>query len=86
MTVPEAIDIAKRHLVSTLPEFSETSPQLEELETPPSGSKWKFTFSGSFPVSPDASLAQLLRGRRVSKLVEIDPETGDLLAVRNTAA
>lgn len=87
MTVPEAVDVAKKHLETVLPEFADAVLQLEELDTPPSGSKWRFTFSGTFPQSSRTmDLAEILRGRRVSKSVEIDRETGVLLAVKNAAA
>ncbi len=87
MTVPEAVDVAKKHLHTILPEFAGVNLQLEELETPPFGSKWRFTFSGVFPVPTNAlSFSDIVRGRRISKSVEIDPETGDLLAVKNAAA
>jgi hypothetical protein len=87
MTVPEAIDIAKHHLSTTLPEFSDTPVQLEELETPPYGSKWRFTFSASLPVTGNAiNFAEVMRGRRISKSVEIDPSDGALLAVKNAVA
>ena len=85
MTVPEAIDVAKGHLAIVLPEFT-GALQLEELETPPAGPKWRFTFSATLPTASNATLMQVLRGRRIEKTVEIDPETGALLAVKNVAA
>ena len=86
MTVPEAIDVAKEHLALVLPEYATTAVHLEELETPPFGSKWRFTFSMNLLTQgADLSLGQLVRSRRVSKSVEIDPQTGDLLAVKNAA-
>ena len=86
MTVPEAIEAAKGHLTVVLPELNDEL-QLEELETPPFKSTWRFTFSTTLPNSaPATTLAQLVRGRRISKSVEIDSETGALLAVKNVAA
>ena len=87
LTLQEAIDKAKNYLATVLPEVPASSVQLEELETPPFGSKWRFTFSASLPVTSNAiSLADALRARRISKSVEIDPESGDLLAIKNIAA
>ena len=86
MTVPEGIQIAKHHLTLVIPEISENL-QLEELETPPFGSKWSFTFSSTpSSVEPVNSLAYLLKSKRITKSVEIDPETGSLLSVKNVAA
>jgi hypothetical protein len=87
MTVAEGVDVAKRHLSSIIPELSDAPLQLEELETPPYASTWRFTFSAVLQQQNDGqTLVQLLRSRRVSKLVEIDRETGFLLAVKNAAA
>jgi hypothetical protein len=89
MTVPEAVEVAKKHLVSVLPEYASGNLLLEELEVPPFGSRWRFTFSA---ISPSASsgaatsLAEVLRGRRVVKAVEIEAESGQLVSVKNAAA
>jgi hypothetical protein len=87
MTVPEAIERAKQHLVTVLPEYAGVHLQLEELETPPSPSKWSFTFSATFPLASNhaSNLADVLRGRRISKSVQIDPESGALVAVKNAS-
>jgi hypothetical protein len=87
MTVPDAVSIAKKYLVDVLPDFTQASINLEELETPPNGQTWRFTFSAVMPLPSGAlSLQDALRSRRISKSVEIDRETGDLLAVKNAAA
>ncbi len=89
MTVPDAIEVAKKHLMSVLPDYAAGNLQLEELEVPPFGSRWRFTFSA---ISPSASsgaatnLAEMLRGRRVVKSVEIEAESGQLVSVKNAAA
>ncbi|WP_128913842.1 hypothetical protein [Granulicella sibirica] len=86
MTVSEAIEVAKGHLTTVLPELA-ASFQIEELETPPYRSNWSFTFS-ALPASGEASsaLAQLLRQRRVTKSVEIDAESGALISIKNAVA
>ena len=87
MTVQEGIEIARKNLIEVLPEMAASPLQLEELETPPYGSRWRFTFSTTLtPSHPNSSLAEVLRSRRVSKQVEIDTETGLLVALKNAAA
>ena len=86
MTVPEAVSLAKTRLAKVMPTFSADALQLEELETPPFGNKWRFTFVAMLPAMSGSSLAEIARGRRIAKTVEIDSETGDLLAVKNAAA
>ena len=86
MTVSDAIEVARKHLVTVLPDYAKADLQLEELETPPFGSNWSFTFSATLPVSGGsyaANLAEVLRGRRVSKAVQIDAESGSLVSVKN---
>jgi len=88
MTVPEAIVIAKNHLVEVMPDLASASIELDELETPPHGSKWRFTFTAVQPLvtEPDMSLRELLRPRRSTKSVEVDSSDGSLIAIRNQAA
>ena len=38
------------------------------------------------PTHPNNSLAEVLRSRRISKQVEIDTETGSLIALKNAVA
>ena len=86
MTVPEALEIAKEHLATLFPEISGEALQLEELEVPPFGNKWRFVFSSTLAPRGSATLAQVMSQRRVTKSVEIDPENGALLALKNVAA
>lgn len=87
MTVQEGIEIARRNLLEVLPEMANSPLQLEEFETPPFASRWRFTFSTTMsPLHPASSLAEVLRSRRISKQVEIDTETGSLVALKNSAA
>jgi hypothetical protein len=88
MTVPEAVEVARQHLITILPEYAEANLQLEELETPPFSSKWSFTFSATKTgaARDTVSLAQIVRGRLVYKSVQIDSDTGALLSVKNASA
>jgi hypothetical protein len=90
MTVPEAIQIAKRHLVEVMPDLASSSAaiELDELETPPNDSKWRFTFTVVQPLDskPDMTLFELLRSRRSTKAVVVDGSNGDLIAIHNQAA
>ena len=86
MTVPEAVDISKKHLVELLPELRHAEIRLEELDVPPYGNKWKFTFSAMSLPSSATSLGSVLRSVRIAKSVEIDPESGSLLSMKNAAA
>ncbi len=88
MTVPEAIQVAKKHLVEIMPDLASAEIELEELETPPHGSKWRFTFTAvqPFDYERDAPLRRLLKSRRSTKSVEVDSTDGSLLAIRNQAA
>ena len=88
MTVQEAIAKAKEHLAITLPEFAGAEWRLEEIETAARRPTWLLTFTASTDrkTSSDMTLADFIRPFRVSKVVELDSETGDLLAIRNKAA
>jgi hypothetical protein len=72
MTVPDAVAAAKRHLAEVLPEFGSPDAELEELEARPGSPTWRFTFSVFLPPVEENSLAALLRGRRLTKSVDVD--------------
>jgi len=90
MTVPEAIEIAKNYLVEVMPDLASAPAaiELDELETPPHESRWRFTFTvvQPFDASSNATLIQLMRSRRSTKSVEVDSSDGSLIAIRNQAA
>jgi hypothetical protein len=86
MTVAQGVEVAKKHLIEVLPDYASANLQLEELEAPPFGSKWTFTFSATLPGPSNSyasNLAEVIRGRRVSKIVQIDAEEGTLISVKN---
>lgn len=87
MTVSEGVEVAKKHLVEILPTLSEDALELEELETPPFGSTWRFTFTTMLSGVHDGTiLSKVIASRRIAKSVEIDSQSGALLAVRNALA
>jgi hypothetical protein len=88
MTVQEGIDKAKGYLQAVLPEYSDLGWQLEEVETAANQEAWSFTFTttSSRKNSAELTFEDFLRPFRVTKLVEVDAKTGDLLAVRNKVA
>ncbi len=86
MTIAAAVEVARTYLTEMFPEFERDTMQLEEIETPPDGKTWSFTFSVFLPPAQGDSLADLLRGRRLTKAVEVDRADGSLLSVRNKAA
>ncbi|MGC2621557.1 MAG: hypothetical protein WA414_21110, partial [Acidobacteriaceae bacterium] len=88
MTVQEAVGKAKDYLREILPEYSNAEWQLEELETPTHRGSWIFTFSAASEKKPShaMSIQDYLRPYRVTKVIEVDSDTGDLIAIRNKAA
>jgi len=88
MTAQEAVGKAKAYLKDVLPEYANAEWQLEELETAADKHTWLFTFSatrqGKSPLN--LSIEDFLHPYRITKLVEVDSETGELLAIRNKAA
>lgn len=88
MTMQEAIEKAQSYLQETLPEYSEGVWRLEEVETPMKGGTWLFTFTTTSEkkLSGNLTFQDFLRPFRVTKLVEVDSRTGELLAIRNKAA
>jgi hypothetical protein len=84
----EAVETAKRYLLELFPEAAEQIVRLEEIETPQRGGAWGVTLSITDPrTMENPSLGNLLGlNRRKIKLVELDHESGALLAVTNKAA
>lgn len=87
ITVQEATDAAKKYLTESFPEFAESGLRLEEIESPLKGGLWTFTFSAAIPgESGGNSLLDALRPRRWQKLVQVESDSGILVAVKNKAA
>ena len=87
MTVQEGADRARQELVDLFPNLQDADVRLEEAEVPPAGPRWSFTFSAVLPKRDgnDESdrVEWLLRPLRQTKAVEINSDTGELIAIRN---
>jgi hypothetical protein len=81
----EVIDKARTYLGEVVPEFAALEPKVEEMVRVPNSSEWKVTFYALKGVEKtDAtSLADLLRWRRIEKVVSVGADDGALIAVRN---
>ena len=81
----EVIDKARTYLGEVVPEFAALQPKVEEMVRTPNSSEWKITFYAlKGEEKTDAnSLADLLRWKRIEKVVSIAADDGTLIAVRN---
>ncbi len=86
MTVPEAVEKSKMYLTELRPELVGAEVHLEELDVPPHSTKWSFTFSAMPNLPAESSWGKILRATRISKAVQIDSQTGELLSIKNAAA
>jgi hypothetical protein len=88
LNTQEALEAARKYLNEVFPDFVHNDLRLEELESPLSGGRWRFTFSSATAgeVGSSSSLLDALRPRRTQKLVELDADSGMLVAVKNKAA
>lgn len=82
--VEQAVSMAKEELNRLFPAFAAQDLRLEEAETPLSGgARWKLTFSAA--VSEEVTgntLADFVRPRRRRKLVELQENSGALIAIK----
>ena len=84
LTVDEALVRARSEMTRLFPELGQ-DVRLEELETPLAASAWKFTFSAFVPCAQgeDANaLAALLSAARKRKVIELEPESGELISIK----
>lgn len=80
----EVIDKARIHLRDVLPEFAALQPKVDEVAKSPNSSEWKISFVAYCEDRPESqSLADILRRRRIEKVVSVDAEDGALIAVKN---
>lgn len=88
LNTQEALSVAKKYLDEVFPDFVHNDLRLEEVESPVRGGLWRFTFSSAIAgeVGSSSSLLDALRLRRTQKLVEVDADSGMLVAVKNKAA
>lgn len=83
----EAIDKARIYLGEVVPEFAALEPRVEEMVLAPDSSAWKITFYAlkGEEKADVTSLADLLRWKRIEKVVSVAANDGTLIAVRNPA-
>jgi len=88
MTANQAVETAKQYLVELFPETADQIVRLEEIESPERAGAWGVTLSITDPKpSTDQNLASILGlNRKQIKLVELDHDSGALIAVKNKAA
>jgi hypothetical protein len=80
----EAIRMALGYLQEVVPEFSMLEPQVEEIVRSSDSSVWTITFSALTGDNSKAkTLAELLRFRRVRKVVSVSTKDGALISVTN---
>jgi hypothetical protein len=83
LEVKDAVSKAKEEIEGLFPDFATRDLRLEEVETPLSERRWRFTFSAAVPEeSIGNGLADLLRARRMRKAVELDPDSGLLISIK----
>jgi hypothetical protein len=81
----EVIEKARGYLGEIVPDFAAMNPKVEEMVLTPDSSEWKITFyvyTGDLNAKA-VSLADLMKPRKLEKVVSIAPEDGALIAVRN---
>lgn len=80
----EAIEKARGYLGEVIPEFAALGPEVEEIERSPDSSQWRVTFyAHTGDDSQPATLAELLKRRRIEKVVSVSAQDGTLIAVTN---
>lgn len=82
----QAMAKAQAYLEQFIPEFAVMQPRVEEIVLAPDSSVWKITlYAYNSDRSDAATLADLLRFRRITKIVSISAEDGSLLGISNPA-
>jgi hypothetical protein len=80
----EAVEKAHKYLEDVIPDFAALRPKVEGIERSSDSSVWKVTFSAqTSDDSKFATLTELLRYRRIEKVVSVSTEDGALVAVAN---
>jgi hypothetical protein len=84
----EAIGKAQSYLGEVIPYFAALDPRVEEMVLDKSSANWNITFCAlnSPEKSQDNTLADLLRFRKIRKIVSIGAEDGSFIAVRDPAS
>lgn len=81
----EAIGKAQSYLGVVTPDFAALEPRVEEMVLDKNAANWNITFCAlnSPEKSQENTLADLLRFRRIRKIVSIEADDGSLISVRN---
>jgi len=77
---------AQEYLQQFIPDFAALDPKVDEITLAPNGSTWiigLYAYAGD--QSQAATLAELLKFRRIRKVVVISAEDGSLLGISNPA-
>jgi hypothetical protein len=87
LDLKDAVKLAENYLTETFPDFAASDLRLEEVESPLQTGAWCFTFSAATNASSTGnSFLDSLRTYRTHKLVQLEKDSGVLLAVKNRAA
>lgn len=83
----EVVGRARKHLADIMPEFAELDPKVEEIrlgQDALGNARWWITFSAHLENSGEPnSLADLVKRRRIEKVVSIAPDSGSLISIDN---
>lgn len=83
----EAVGKARKYLADIMPEFAELDPKVEEIrlgQDALGNSRWWITFYAHSEANGEpSSLADLVKRRRIEKVVSIAPDSGSLISIDN---
>jgi hypothetical protein len=80
----QALEKARGYLEEFIPDFAALDPKVEEIAVTPDSSAWKITFYAYRGDRSEATtLAELLRFRRIEKVVVVSAPDGALIGISN---
>jgi len=80
----QALEKARGYLEQFIPDFAALDPRVEEIALTPDSSTWRITlYAYKGDRSDAATLADLLRFRRIEKVISISAEDGALIGISN---
>lgn len=83
----EAVGRARQFLADIMPEFAELDPKVEEIrlgQDALGNPRWWITFYAHPEINGEPnSLADLVKQRRIEKVVSIAPDNGSLISIDN---
>ena len=80
----QAMERARKYLEEFVPDFAAMDPRVEEIALSPDSSAWRvklYAYTGDR--SEAATLAELLRFRRIEKVISISAQDGALIGIKN---